>query len=190
MLAIQATRAGGPDVLEAVDLPTPEPGPGQVRIRHEAIGLNFIDTYQRSGLYPIKMPAVLGQEGAGVVEAVGEGVTRFKIGDRAAYGTGPMAPMPRRASWSHEHRAVQLPDPISADVAAAAMLKGMTAEFLLRRCYPLQAGEATLVRCRGGRRGGILIPMASVLAHRRAGDRHGRLARKRRRWPAPTAATM
>jgi NADPH2:quinone reductase len=85
MLAIQAVRAGGPDVLEAVQIDPPVAGEGQVLVRHEAIGLNYIDTYQRSGLYPMRFPAVLGQEGAGVVEAVGEGVTRFKVGDRVAY---------------------------------------------------------------------------------------------------------
>ena len=90
MLAIQAARAGGPEVLEAVDLPVPEPGPGEIRIRHEAIGLNFIDTYHRSGLYPVSFPAVIGSEGAGVVEAVGEGVTRFKVGDRAGHAPGPL----------------------------------------------------------------------------------------------------
>src|ERR1700684_3934814 len=85
MLAIQANRAGGPEVLEAIDTPVPEPGPGQVRVRHKAVGLNFIDTYQRSGLYPVRYPAVLGQEASGVVEALGAGVTRFKLGDRVAY---------------------------------------------------------------------------------------------------------
>src|SRR5689334_2183930 len=88
MLAIRAARAGGPEVLEAADLPTPKAGPGEVLIRNEAVGLNFIDTYHRSGLYPVDFPAVLGVEGAGVVEAVGEGVTRFTPGDRAAYAGG------------------------------------------------------------------------------------------------------
>jgi len=85
MLAVQVTRTGGPDVLEAVDLPVPAPGPGQIRIRQHAIGLNFIDTYQRSGLYPMKLPVVLGQEGAGVVDAVGPEVKGWRVGDRAAY---------------------------------------------------------------------------------------------------------
>ena len=162
MLAIQATRTGGPDVLEAVDLPTPQPGAGQVRIRHEAIGLNFIDTYHRSGLYPIKMPAVLGQEGAGVVDAVGEGVTRFKVGDRAAYGTGPLGAY-AEAHVVPENRAVHLPAGMSTEVAAAAMLKGMTAEFLLRRCYPLQAGEAVLIHAAAGGVGGILTQWAKAI---------------------------
>ena len=106
MLAIRATQAGGPEVLEAVDVPLPEPRPGQILIRHQAIGLNYIDTYQRSGLYPVKFPAVLGQEAAGVVEQTGEGVERFKVGDRVAYTgqTGAYAeysvvPAARGRSW-------------------------------------------------------------------------------------------
>src|ERR1700692_1741856 len=110
MLAVQATKTGGPEVLEVVDLPVPEPGPGQIRVRHRAIGLNFIDTYQRSGLYPMRLPAVLGQEAAGL----------------------------------------RLPETISFEPAAAALLKGMTAEFLLRRCYPLKAGETIFVPAASG----------------------------------------
>jgi NADPH2:quinone reductase len=162
MLAIQAVRTGGPEVLEVVDLPRPEPGPGQIRVRHEAVGLNFIDTYHRSGLYPVKMPAVLGQEGAGVVEAVGEGVTRFKVGDRAAYGSGPMGAY-AEAHVVSENRAVQLPAGVSTQVAAAAMLKGMTAEFLLHRCYPVKAGETVLIHAAAGGVGGILTQWAKAL---------------------------
>ena len=162
MLAIQATRTGGPDVLQAVDIAVPEPGPGQIRIRHEAIGLNFIDTYHRSGLYPVKTPVVLGQEGAGVVEAIGAGVTRFRVGDRAAYGTGPMGAY-AEAHLVAANRAVRLPDSISTRIAAAAMLKGMTAEFLLRRCYPLAAGEAALIHAAAGGVGGILTQWAKAI---------------------------
>ncbi|HEX4180430.1 MAG TPA: quinone oxidoreductase [Caulobacteraceae bacterium] len=162
MLAIQATRAGGPEVLEAIDLPLPEPGPGQIRIRHEAIGLNFIDTYHRSGLYPIKMPAVLGQEGAGTVDAVGQGVTRFKLGDRAGYGAGPIGAY-AQAHLVPENRAVHVPQGLSTQIAAAALLKGMTAEFLLRRCYPLAAGETVLVHAAAGGVGGILTQWAKAL---------------------------
>jgi NADPH:quinone reductase len=162
MLAIQATRTGGPEVLEAVNLPTPEPGPGQIRIRHEAVGLNFIDTYHRSGLYPIKLPAVLGQEGAGVVDAVGEGVARFKVGDRAAYGTGPMGAY-AEAHLVPESRAVHVPAGLSTQMAAATMLKGMTAEFLLRRCYPVRAGEAVLIHAAAGGVGSLLCQWAKSL---------------------------
>jgi NADPH2:quinone reductase len=140
----------------------PEPGPGQVRIRQHAVGLNFIDTYHRSGLYPIKLPAVLGQEGAGVVDAVGEGVTRFQPGDRVAYGNGPMG------AYAAFHvapaaRVVRLPDAVSFEVAAGAMLKGMTAEFLLRRCYPVKAGETILVHAAAGGVGAILVQWAKAL---------------------------
>lgn len=162
MLAIQATRTGGPEVLETATLPMPEPGPGQIRIRHEAVGLNFIDTYHRSGLYPIKLPAVLGQEGAGVVDAIGEGVSRFKLGDRAAYGTGPMGAY-AEAHLVPENRAVHLPESLSTRIAAAAMLKGMTAEFLLRRCYPVKAGDAVLIHAAAGGVGAILTQWAHAL---------------------------
>lgn len=162
MLAIQAVRAGGPEVLEVVDLPVPTPGPGEILIRQEAIGLNFIDTYQRTGLYPVKLPAVLGLEGAGAVEAVGEGVTRFAVGDRAAFGNGPLG------AYAELHvvpagRAVKIPAGVSSRDAAAAMLKGMTAEFLLRRCYTLKKGDAILVHAAAGGVGTILTQWAKAL---------------------------
>ena len=133
MLAIQAVAAGGPEVLQVVEIPVPQPRPGQVLVRHAAVGLNFIDTYHRSGLYPLKMPAVLGLEAAGVVEAIGDGVTRLAVGDRVAYnGTlGAYA----EAAVVPADRAVRVPDGVSLETAAAALLKGMTAEFLLRRCH-------------------------------------------------------
>lgn len=162
MLAIQAVRAGGPEVLEAVELAIPEPGPGQIRIRNEAVGLNFIDTYQRSGLYPMTLPAVLGLEGAGIVDAVGEGVTRFKAGDRAAYGNGPVGGYAQFHVVPAE-RAVHVPEGVSARTAAAAMLKGMTAEFLLRRCYPVKRGETILVHAAAGGVGSILVQWAKSL---------------------------
>ena len=162
MLAIQAQSAGGAEVLKAIDLPTPKPGPGQVLIRHAAVGLNFIDIYQRTGLYPIKFPTVLGLEGAGTVEAIGEGVTRFAVGDRAAYGTGPLGAY-SEAHLVPEGRAVQLPKDISFDQAAAAMLKGMTAEFLIRRCYPVRAGDTILVHAAAGGVGTILTQWARAL---------------------------
>ncbi|MDO9222482.1 MAG: quinone oxidoreductase [Caulobacter sp.] len=162
MLAIQATRAGGPEVLKAVDLPIPAPGPGEILIRQEAVGLNFIDTYQRTGLYPVKFPAVLGLEGAGIVEAVGAGVTRFVVGDRAAYGNGPLG------GYSEYHavpaeRAVKVPTGVDSRTAAAAMLKGMTAEFLLRRCYTVKKGDAILVHAAAGGVGTILTQWAKAL---------------------------
>ncbi|HEX8233962.1 MAG TPA: quinone oxidoreductase [Caulobacteraceae bacterium] len=162
MLAIRATEAGGPEVLETVYPPLPKPGPGEILIRHEAVGLNFIDTYHRSGLYPISFPAVLGLEGAGVVEAVGAGVTRFHVGDRAAYGTGPLGAY-AEAHVVPEGRAVKLPDTVPTKVAAAAMLKGLTAEFLLRRCHPVKPGEAVLVWAAAGGVGSILCQWAKAL---------------------------
>jgi NADPH2:quinone reductase len=149
MLAIQITETGGPEVLKAVDLPIPSPGPGEILVRHQAIGLNFIDTYMRSGLYPMPLPAILGSEGAGVVEAVGQGVTRFKVGDRAAHGAAG------RGAYAQYQvlpagRASRLPGDIDVKTAAAAMLKGMTAEMLLRHCYPLKAGEACLIWAASG----------------------------------------
>lgn len=161
MLAIQAVRTGGPEVLETVDLPVPSPGPGQILVRHQAVGLNFIDTYHRSGLYPMKMPAVLGLEAAGVVEALGEGVTRFKTGDRVAYnGTlGAYA----QAAVVPADRAVKVPDAVSLETAAAVLLKGMTAEFLVRRCHRVEPGTSVLIHAAAGGVGSILVQWAKAL---------------------------
>ena len=161
MLAIQASRAGGPEVLKAIDAPVPEPGPRQVRVRHKAIGVNFIDTYQRSGLYPMAMPLVLGQEAAGVVEAIGPHVTHLHVGDRVAYAgqIGAYA----EANVVAADRAVPLPDAVSLETAAASLLKGMTAEFLLRRCYILKPGETILVHAAAGGVGSILVQWAKSL---------------------------
>jgi len=163
MLAVRARQAGGPEVLEVVDIPTPVPAEGQILVRHVAIGLNFIDTYQRSGLYPIKFPAVLGQEAAGVVEAVGGGVNRFAVGDRVAYlGSGAYA----EAQIVAADRAVRLPEAIPFQIAAAALLKGMTAEFLLRRCHPVKSGETVLVHAAAGGVGTILVQWAKARSAR------------------------
>lgn len=161
MLAIQAREAGGPDVLEAVDRPVPQPRPDQVLIRHHAVGLNFIDTYQRSGLYPMRYPAVLGQEAAGTVEAVGEAVTRFKAGDRVAYSGQGGAYAELQAV--NAARVVPLPADVSFEAAAASLLKGMTAEFLLRRCHPVKPGETILVHAAAGGVGTILVQWAKAL---------------------------
>lgn len=161
MLAIQAVRTGGPEVLEAVDLPLPAPGPGQVLIRHQAVGLNFIDTYHRSGLYPMKMPAVLGLEAAGVVEALGEGVTRFIVGDRVAYNGSLGAYC--EAAVVPADRAVKVPDGVSLEIAAAALLKGMTAEFLVRRCFHVKPNDLVLVHAAAGGVGSILVQWCKVL---------------------------
>lgn len=162
MLAIQIRQTGGPEVLEAVDLPQPSPGPGEVLIRHEAIGLNFIDTYMRSGLYPIQLPAILGSEGAGVIESVGEGVTRFAPGDRAAHGAAGRGAYAEYQVLPAD-RVSKLPDGIDFKTAAGAMLKGMTAEMLVRRCYPLKAGEACLIWAASGGVGAILTQWAKAI---------------------------
>ncbi len=166
-LTVQIDQPGGPEVMKLVDLPVGEPGPGQIRIRHEAIGLNYIDVYQRTGLYPFPMPLTLGMEGAGVVEAVGDGVTHLKAGDRAAYAGG--AP----GSYS-EARIVpalpvcRLPDDIGFDAGAAMMLKGLTAQYLLRRTLPaggLQPGDQILWHAAAGGVGLIACQWAKALGY-------------------------
>lgn len=140
---------GGPENLKLVDRDVGDPGPGQIRIRHEACGLNFIDVYQRTGLYPLELPHALGMEAAGVVEAVGDGVTHLKAGDRAAYAAMP----PGSYSTARVMPAAQvcpLPDGISFEQGAAMMLKGMTAEYLFHRTTPLQAGDTVLFHAAAG----------------------------------------
>jgi NADPH2:quinone reductase len=154
MRAIRFETTGGPEVLQTVEIETPTPGPGQILIRHQAIGINFIETYQRSGLYPVKLPAIPGGEAAGVVEAVGEGVTRFKVGDRVA--TTNAGGSYAEASLTPANRAVAIPDGIPTEVAAAIMLKGMTTEAFVRRTYPVKAGETVLVHAAVGGVGQIM----------------------------------
>ncbi len=162
MKAIQVRATGGPEVLEYVDLPEPEPKPGEVRVRLEASGLNYIDIYFRTGLYPARFPAVLGVEGAGVIDAVGEGVTRVAIGDRVGYATGGMGAY-AQAHCVPATQVVKLPDDIDSRTAAAIMLKGMTAESLIRRCRPVQAGETILVHAAVGGVGLLLCQWAKAL---------------------------
>jgi len=162
MRAIRFETTGGPEVLQLVELPAPRPGAGEILIRHQAVGLNFIDTYHRSGLYPVALPSGLGVEGAGVVEAVGEGVERFQPGDLAAYASGPLGAYAELHVVPAE-RAVRLPAGIDVSIAAAALLKGMTAEFLLRRCHPVAAGETILIHAAAGGVGQILVQWAKQL---------------------------
>jgi NADPH2:quinone reductase len=161
MRAVRFERTGGPEVLGLVEVEAPAPRPGQVRVRHEAIGLNFIDTYHRSGLYPVKLPATPGGEAAGVVDAVGDGVTRLKPGDRVAY-IGALGAYAEQNVIAAE-RAVKLPDGIDARTAAASLLKGMTVEALLRRTYPLRAGETVLVHAAAGGVGQIMTQWAKAI---------------------------
>jgi NADPH2:quinone reductase len=161
MRAIQFTQTGGPEVLKVVEVPEPEPKPGQVRVRHEAIGVNFIDTYHRTGLYPVKLPCTPGGEAAGVVDAVGDGVTRVKAGDRVAYsgGFGAYA----EANVVSGDRVVKIPEGVDTRTAAASLLKGMTVEALLGRTYPVKAGETILVHAAAGGVGQIMTQWAKAL---------------------------
>ncbi len=147
--AIQITQTGGPEVLQWKDVEVGEPGEGQARIRHTAVGVNYIDTYHRSGLYPLPLPTGLGSEAAGVVEAVGPGVTLVRPGDRVAYAGGPPG------SYAEERLVpaailVPIPDGITDEIAAAVMLKGMTTQYLIRRTYPVKAGETVLFHAAAG----------------------------------------
>jgi NADPH2:quinone reductase len=162
MLAVRISQTGGPEVLELVEVPTPTPGPTQILVRSHAIGINFIDTYQRGGLYPIALPSGLGSEGAGVVEAVGAEVARFKPGDLVGYAVGAIGAY-AESYLAEESRVIPLPRDIPPRLAAASLLKGMTCEFLLRRCYPLKAGEPILVWAAAGGVGSILTQWARAI---------------------------
>jgi NADPH2:quinone reductase len=162
MKAIRISQPGGPEVMALAEIARPEPGPRQIRVRHHAIGVNFIDTYHRTGLYKILLPSGLGLEAAGIVDAIGEGVTRFKTGDRAAYCSGPIGAY-AEANILHEGRAVRLPDAISFDVAAASLLKGMTARYLLRKTFRAEQGHWVLIHAAAGGVGQILVQWAKHL---------------------------
>lgn len=140
---------GGPEVMRIEDRPLGAPGPGEVRIRHRAVGLNFIDTYQRSGLYPLSLPHPLGMEAAGVIEAVGEGVSHLKPGDRAAYAAQPPGAY-AEARVMPAAQVCPLPGPISFEQGAAMMLKGMTVEYLFHRTTPLKRGDTVLFHAAAG----------------------------------------
>ncbi|MCB4771856.1 quinone oxidoreductase [Ancylobacter sp. Lp-2] len=161
--AVRVHEVGGPEVLKLEEIELKSPGPGEVRVRHTAIGLNFIDTYFRTGLYPAAggLPFIPGNEAAGVIEAVGEGVTGFKRGDRVAYGTAFGAYCTERVMPTTT--LVKLPDGIADETAAAMMLKGMTARYLLRQTYPVKAGDVVLVQAAAGGVGQILCQWASHL---------------------------
>ena len=163
MRAIRFETTGGPEVLKLVEVETPTPGPSQVLIRHEAIGVNFIETYQRSGLYPMKLPSGLGGEAAGVVEAVGGEVTRFNIGDRVATAGSGSPGAYADYSVALAARTVALPDSIDFRTAAACLLKGMTTEFLIRRLHRVEAGETILVHAAAGGVGQIMTQWSKAL---------------------------
>ena len=160
---IQFSQHGGPEVLELVEFDPAPPGPQQVRVRNHAIGLNFIDTYFRGGLYaPPSLPSGLGTEGAGVVDAVGEGVTRLNVGDRVAYAGGPLG------AYSEVHtlpeaNLVKLPDNVSFEQAAAVMLKGLTVQYLLKQTYAVQPGDVILFHAAAGGVGSLACQWAKAL---------------------------
>ncbi len=160
MKAVRVHTPGGVDALRYEDVPTPTPKAGEALVKIEAVGINFIDIYIRSGLYKNPLPLTLGQEGAGVVEAVGPDVTEVKVGDRVAYSGVPgsyaeYAVVPAA-------RLVQMPDGIDAKMGAAAMLQGMTAHYLSHSTYPLKAGDACLVHAAAGGVGLLLVQMAKM----------------------------
>jgi NADPH:quinone reductase len=160
--AIQIMETGGPDVMRLVDIDVPPPGKGEIQLRQTAIGLNYIDTYHRSGLYALPLPAGIGMEATGIVEAVGEGVKGFKLGDRAAYGLGP------RGAYAFVRnipavRVVKLPKAIGDETAAGMMLKGLTVRALLRSVYKVKRGETILFHAAAGGVGVIFTQWAKAL---------------------------
>jgi len=160
--AIRISATGGPEVMEYVDVEVGDPGPGQARVRHEAIGVNYIDVYFRTGAYPQPLPAGLGMEGAGVIEAVGEGVTHFKPGDRVAYASQPPGAY-AEARVMPAAFLVKLPDAIDFETGAAMMLQGLTVQYLFRRTYRLQGGETILFHAAAGGVGLIACQWARAL---------------------------
>lgn len=156
---IQAGSAGGPEVLELVELPTPEPGPGQVRVRVAAAGVNFIDTYRRSGVYAGEFPHVVGGEGAGTVEALGAGVTDLALGDRVAWASGAPGSYAEQVLLDAEH-AVPVPADVELTTAAALLLQGMTAHYLVTSTFPVSAGQDVLVHAGAGGVGLLLTQLA------------------------------
>lgn len=160
--AIRIHSYGGPEVLRWESIEVPEPGPGQARVRHTAIGLNFIDTYERTGLYPLALPAVLGREAAGVVEAVGPRVSQVKAGDRVAYAFNSAGAYSEARVLSAE-RLVRIPEAVDDQHAAALMLKGLTAQMLLRQIYRVRKGNTLLVHAAAGGVGSIVVQWAKHL---------------------------
>lgn len=160
--AIRFHQTGGPEVLRWEEVPVGDPAADEVRLRHEAVGLNYIDTYQRSGLYPLPLPSGLGQEGAGVVEAVGKDVRDFRPGDRVAYAGGPVGAYSQQRCLPAA-RLLKLPESIDFRTGAAMMLQGLTTAYLLRRTYAVQPGDAVLIHAAAGGVGLIACQWARAL---------------------------
>jgi NADPH2:quinone reductase len=160
--AIRIAQTGGPEVLTLEQIDLAAPGPGQIRVRHKACGVNFIDIYHRTGLYPLALPAGIGMEAAGVIEELGPGVTQWKKGDRIAYASGPLGAYSQAANVAAD-RVVGLPDNIGDDIAASILLKGMTAEYLLRRTYRVKPGDTILFHAAAGGVGQLACQWAKAL---------------------------
>jgi NADPH2:quinone reductase len=159
-LVMQIRRPGGAEAIEAAEIVLPEPGPGEIRIRQQAIGVNFVDVYQRSGLYPLPaLPGVLGVEGAGIIEAIGPGVDGLKVGMRIAYAGAPVGAY-AEARILPAWRAVALPDSVPDDIAAVALARGITVEMLMDRVYPVGRGSTVLVHAAAGGLGSLLTAWA------------------------------
>jgi len=161
--AVRVHASGGPEVLKYDDIDVADPAPGEIRIRHTAIGLNFIDVYMRTGLYPLPpLPTPIGMEGAGVVDALGEGVTGLNVGDRVAYASQPPGAYAQLRNLAAE-RVVKVPDAIDDKTAAAMMLQGLTAQYLLRQTYRVQPGDTILMHAAAGGVGLIVCQWAKHL---------------------------
>lgn len=160
--AIRFYQTGGPEVLRWESVEVPAPAPGEAQVRHHAVGLNYIDTYHRSGLYPVPLPSGIGLEGAGVVEAVGEGVGDLRPGDRVAYAGGPLGAYAQLRNLPAD-RLVKLPEAVTFEQGAAMMLQGLTAQYLLRRTYRVQAGDTILIHAAAGGVGLIVCQWAKAL---------------------------
>jgi NADPH2:quinone reductase len=160
--AVRFYETGGPEVLRWEDVEVGEPGHGEVRVRHEAVGLNFADTYFRTGLYPAPLPAGMGVEAAGVIEAVGPGVDGFKAGDRVTYTGSPLGAYSTERVMPAEHL-IALPDGIEFDTAASMTMRGLTTAYLLRRIHPLREGDTVLLHAAAGGVGSIFTQWAKLL---------------------------
>lgn len=160
--AVRFYETGGPDVLAWEEVTVGDPGPGEVRIRHVAVGLNFADTYFRTGLYPVRLPDGIGVEASGVVEAVGEGVSHVAEGDRVTYTGSPLGAYSTERVMPASHL-IRLPDEISCETAAAMTMRGLTAAYLLRRIHPLEAGDTVLLHAAAGGVGLIVSQWARLL---------------------------
>lgn len=160
--AIRVHKTGGPEVMQLEDVELGDPGPGQARVRHTAIGVNYLDTYQRSGLYPMQLPIGAGNEAAGVVEAVGQGVTLVKSGDRVAYCGGAPGAYAEARNFPAD-RLVRIPEGMSDELAASIMLKGMTSWYLIHRTYKVQPGDTVLFHAAAGGVGQIAVQWLKAL---------------------------